>query len=95
MTARKAWEYRPQPSIFADRISNAIRLSNGDTLVNFGFRADDTSGAAVLVEAKLDGTAAWQQDLKWAGLRASRYRVYPLTTLAGEQSVEPTALPGR
>ena len=34
--AVKAWEYRYHPDIYSWRISNAFRLDNGNTLVNFG-----------------------------------------------------------
>lgn len=92
MTAGRVWEYRHQPDVFSDRISNAQRMPNGNTLVNFGYRADDPTAPALLVEARQDGTAAWAQSLKWNGTRASRYRAYPLNSLMGEVSVAPTAI---
>lgn len=92
MTARKVWEYRAEPDIEADRVSNAIRMPNGNTLVNFGFRFDDPAAPVVLVEARPDGTAAWTQSMTYPGGRISRYRVYPLESLGGEMPVEPTAV---
>ena len=68
------------------------RLPNGNTLLNFGFRADDPSEPGLLVEARPDGTAAWEQRQRWIGLRFARYRAYPLTTLAGELPTEPTPI---
>jgi hypothetical protein len=92
MTATKVWEYRHRPDVFSDRISNVLRMSNGNTLVNFGYRADDPAAPALLVEAQPDGSAAWTQALKWNGTRASRYRTHPLDSIAGEISVQPTRI---
>jgi hypothetical protein len=88
MTARKVWEYRHQPDIYSDRISNVLRLPNGNTLVNFGFQElpDDP---VVLVEARPDASIAWDLTLRLDGQRLSRYRAYPLTTIGGEVAVEP------
>lgn len=89
MTARKVWEYRRQPDLYSSRVSNVLRLPNGNTLVNFGFR-EDPSAPILLAEARPDGTAAWEQFLTLEGARASRYRAYPLASLAGEELVQPT-----
>ncbi|MBA2446546.1 MAG: aryl-sulfate sulfotransferase [Chloroflexi bacterium] len=90
MTARKVWEYRHHPDIYADRLSNVGRLPNGNTLVNFGFRADGPDEPLVLVEAGPDGTVAWELGLHVPGVRSARYRAYSWPTLAGESLVEPT-----
>ena len=37
-TAVKVWEYRPTPDIYSVGQSSAYRLSNGNTLINFGVR---------------------------------------------------------
>jgi hypothetical protein len=94
MTARKVWEFRPRQDIYADRVSNVVRLPNGNTLLNFGFRTDDPGAAVVLSEARPDGSLAWEQALKASGRRTSRYRTVPIESLAGERPVEPTALAG-
>jgi hypothetical protein len=94
MTARKVWEYRHQPDLYSSRVSNLWRLPNGSTLLNFGFR-EDPSAPILAVEARPDGTAAFEQYLTLDGTRASRYRVYPLTSLAGEQPVQPPARGGQ
>jgi hypothetical protein len=94
MTARKVWEFRPRQDIYADRVSNVVRLPNGNTLLNFGFRTDDPGAAVVLSEARPDGSLAWEQALKASGRRTSRYRTVPIASLAGERPVEPTALAG-
>lgn len=86
MTARRVWEYRHQPDILAVSQSSATRLPNGNTLVNFGNR-DFPDEPVVVVEATPDGDATWQLDVRIAGRRASSYRAYPLSSLAGETSV--------
>jgi hypothetical protein len=90
MTARKVWEYRPRPDMFAYMMSSTVRMPNGNTLVNFGFR-ETPEDPLVLVEARPDGTSAWEQSMRWKGARLSRYRAYPWTSLAGEYRVQPTA----
>jgi hypothetical protein len=95
-TARKVWEFRPGVDIYADRVSSALRLANGNTLVNFGFRARDNPGDPIVAyDARPDGSAGWEQTVSLPGQRVSRYRVYGLETIGGEQPVEPTALAKR
>ncbi len=95
MSARKVWELRLQPDVYADRVSNVVRLSDGNTFLNFGFRTDDPAAEGTLAEARPDETLHWQQSLKAAGRRTSRYRAIPVTSLAGEQPAEPTVIVGR
>lgn len=89
MTARKVWAYRHQPDILSDRISNVVRLENGNTLINFGWRVGPDE-PVVMVETRPDGTLVWEQTMRWRGLRAVRQRAYPLTSLGGELAVQPT-----
>jgi hypothetical protein len=91
MTARKVWEYRHRPDVFAASQSNAVRLDNGETLLNFGFR-EDPDDPTLLVGARPDGTAAWEARMRFQGQRTTRYRAYPLETIGGERPVEPTVL---
>lgn len=86
MTARKVWEYRHQPDIMAGSQSNVVRLSNGNTLVNFGSR-EFPDEPVILVETTPDGSLAWELELRVAGQRTTRYRVYPLDSLAGEAPI--------
>ena len=92
MTARKVWEYRHQPDVFAWNRSNIDRLPNGNTLVNFSGNAPTLDEPVVLAEARPDGTAAWTLVMKIRGQRLLRYRAHPLTSIAGEMPVEPTKL---
>jgi hypothetical protein len=91
MSARKVWEYRHQPDLYSNQLSNATRLPSGNTLVNFGFPSDP-DGPVVIVDAKPDGSAAAAMAVRVRGQRHSSYRANAFQTLAGELSVEPTRL---
>lgn len=88
MTALKTWEYRHQPDLFAGKLSSALRLENGNTLVNFGYRGEPGE-PVVLVEVLPDGTPIWEQRLVWRKVtgRTGRFRAYPVDSLAGEVSI--------
>jgi hypothetical protein len=75
--------------VVSDKVSNAVRLPNGNTLVNFGFCVGPEEPVLVF-EARPDGPAVWEQALTFKGIRAVRYRVYPWTSLTGELPVAPT-----
>ena len=94
MTARKVWEFRHNPDIYADRIGNAVRLPNGNTLVNFGFPVGP-SDPIVLSEVRPDGSVAAEVAMTERGRRTTRYRAMPYWTIGGEQTVEPTRIAGR
>ena len=91
MTARRVWEYRHDSDVYSDRLSNATRLANGNTLVSFGVQADPEA-PPVLVEVRPDGAVSWELLLRWTNKYTTRYRAYPLSSLAGETAVEPTPL---
>src|SRR5262249_32998710 len=72
-SARKVWEYRHDPDVYSDRLSNAMRLPNGNTLVNFGVQSDPEA-PPLLVETRPDGTEAWELQLRWTNRFTTRYR---------------------
>ena len=87
-TARKVWEYRPQPDLYTPRFGSAYRLSNGNTLVNFSVREPagaplpvvevDAAGAEVFRFENLPSYEPRPQD-------AARYRAYGgITAIMGE-----------
>ena len=59
-TATKVWEYRNQPDDFyGGARGNAQRLSNGNTVINWG-RAQSGSTLPVVTVVKADGTKAFE-----------------------------------
>ena len=98
-TAVKVWEYRPTPAIYAATGSSAYRLSNGNTLINFGVRATtralDTLPLTV-VEVDPDGNEVFRVDTRqWYELRPnspSRSRAYGgIESIMGETMLRPPA----
>lgn len=90
MTARKVWEYRPPNDFYAEAVSSTVRLPNGNTLLNFGFRLNEPGAPYLLAEARPDGSAAWEHWRTWRHSPLPRYRAYPVGSIAGETPVEPT-----
>ena len=66
-TAVKVWEYRPTPDIYSPRASSAYRLSNGNTLINFGVRAATRVNDALpltVVEVDAAGNEVFRVDTR-------------------------------
>ena len=98
-TAVKVWEYRPTPDIYSASQSSAYRLSNGNTLINFGVRtatrALDTLPLTV-VEVDAAGNEVFRVDTRqWYELRPRyprRYRAYGgIESIMGETMLRPPA----
>jgi hypothetical protein len=93
MTATKVWEYRHQlpdgTYKYADKVSSAQRLENGNTLVLFGTDIDPTTllvkdpQVVTLVEADASPEAGAVAVLDMQ-IGNSVYRVLPVETLFGE-----------
>ena len=77
LIAKKVWEYRPDPDVFARLRSSAFRLSNGNTFINF-----DTNPRSI-IEVAPNGTEVWKVEMSGPRLVAS-YRAYPFTSIFGE-----------
>jgi hypothetical protein len=60
----------------------------------YGLKGRGSSRPVLAVEARPDGSVAWQNWLEWDSKRTRRYRAYPRTTLGGEFRVDPTPLAG-
>lgn len=87
-TATVAWEFRPQPDIYAPVISSARRLENGNTVVGFGMAEGSLEGASgplAVFEVTPEGHVPWRLEVV-EGLRFM-YRATPLFTVAGERVV--------
>ena len=104
-TAVKVWEYRPTPDIYSAALSSAYRLSNGNTLVNFGGR-DPTrpldASPLIVVEVDAAGNEVFRVDTRRYVTRPHlqfprRYRAYGgIGSIMGETMLRPPAasLPG-
>ncbi len=98
-TAAKVWEYRPTPDVYSASQGSAYRLSNGNTLVNFGVRtatgALDTLPLTV-VEVDAAGNEVFRVDTRqWYELRPRyprRYRAYGgIESIMDETMLRPPA----
>lgn len=92
MEARKVWEYRHTPDLFAVCCSIAHRLENGNTLIVFGsnFQADPCCRVFTTVEVSPEGDMAG--DIVWEVLESdpttnAQYRIYPANSVMGETRV--------
>ena len=88
-TARIAWEFRPQPDIYAPIVSSARRLENGNTVVWFGLAAGflnpPSSGPQAVFEVTPTSKAIWR--LVVVSSLTIMYRATPLFQIAGETEV--------
>lgn len=84
-TATQKWEYRHSPKLYADLVGSAVRLSNGNTVVLFGMRGEDTpaSGPRTAVEVNDAGSVRWRLDFV-SGNPTRIYRLTPAFSLVGE-----------
>jgi len=87
MTATKIWEYRHKPSTFAVCSSVTHRLENGNTLLNFGFSAEEACCRPFyIVEADSNGEVVWEVEHRSPG-KPTQYRVYPSDDIWGEARI--------
>ena len=84
MTARKVWEYRHDPDIFAFCCSSVHRLQNGNTLMVFGVNhKPECCRPFNIVEADPAGNVVWEVEHLSPG-KIAQYRVYPSDSIMGE-----------
>ncbi len=85
MEARKVWEYRHSPDLFADCCSSVERLANGNSLLVFGSdnTVDFCCRTFTLVEADSGGNPVSVMEIKSPNLGIT-YRAYPLDSINGE-----------
>jgi len=91
MTARKVWEYRHEPDIFTAAVGRVVRLDNGNTLVNFGFganqSANDPNVVHRIVEVSRAGEVVAEIELQSFG-KAVQYRSHVIPSIAGERVIK-------
>ena len=101
-TAVKVWEYRHQPERYSRVVSSAFRLSNGHTLVNFGFNeAGPEPSPLVVVEVNRQGNEVFRLETfslheYWPDF-PGRYRAAAeMTSIMGETMLRrPAARPAQ
>ncbi|RQP22161.1 aryl-sulfate sulfotransferase [Piscinibacter terrae] len=87
-TVNTAWQYRPNPDIWATIISSARRVSNGNTVVTFGTPAGlvGATGPVSVHEVSASSALLWHMDI---GLPAgsSVFQGDPIQSIGGETEV--------
>ena len=96
MTAVKAWEFSPEPRMYAPVRSSAYRLDNGNTLINFGRSEDPAAIPIAIIEADAQGREVFRLETIDPPLAESalvtprRYRAYPgPKSIMGETMLRP------
>jgi hypothetical protein len=86
--AVQVWEYRPQPAIYAALVGSAVRLGNGNTVVNFGMSAghNGSTGPITVVEVNAAGSERWRLN-PLSGI-TRLYRATPVESLLGERPAQ-------
>ena len=93
MTATKVWEYRNTPDIFSSAVGSAVRLSDGDTVVDFGVDpVNETPSIFTVVEADPNGNPVAVITISSPG-KGDQYRAIPIDSLNGE--TEGSVSPGQ
>jgi len=93
MTATKVWEYRNVPDLFSSAVGSAVRLSNGNIVVDFGVDPV-TEGPSIytVVEAGPAGNAVASTTISSPG-KGDQNRATPIGSLNAE--TEGSVLPGQ
>ncbi len=80
LVARKVWEYRHEPDVYAPNRSSAFRLENGNTLLNF------VADPRVVVETTSDGTEIFEAQISGTRMQGS-FRTYAIDSVMGETRI--------
>ena len=93
-SAVKAWEYRPEPDIYAPAVSSAFRLNSGNTLVSFGIRdVEERRAPLVVVEADANGDEVFRVETVQIHGSPSRYRAQGgIDAIYGETMLRPPTM---
>ena len=93
-TAVKVWEYRSATHPYSSIVSSALRLDNGNTLVNFGVTPGTVFGPFTFVETSPQGNDIFRVETSrpdvTPGEYTFRYRAYAgITAIMGETMLRP------
>jgi len=84
MTATKVWEYRNAPDLFSSAVGSAVRLNNGNTIVDFGLDpVTEDPSIYTVVEADSNGNTVASTTISSPG-KGDQYRAIPIDSLNGE-----------
>jgi hypothetical protein len=85
MQARKVWEYRASPDLFSSAVGSSVRLSNGNTVVDFGVDTNtlDKPSVFTLAESDPTGKTVSVTTMSSPG-KGDQYRAIPVDSLNGE-----------
>ena len=87
-SAVKAWEYRPEPDIFAPAVSGVQRLGNGNSLINFGTREELDFMPLTFVEVDPQGNELFRvETLQFRNDRGARHLPMRFRTAGGIGSI--------
>lgn len=89
MTAKLVWEYRHDPDVFGSAAGSVQRLSNGNTLIGWGFTmptlTEVTPGERVVLELSFDPGIATYRALRfeWPPMKSAIVDISPRTINLG------------
>jgi hypothetical protein len=83
--AAREWEFRPVPAIYAALVGSAVRLPNGNTVVNFGMSAGHSDSTGPLTVMEVDGAGVERWRLTPTAGITRLYRATPVESLLGER----------
>jgi hypothetical protein len=87
MEAKRVWEYRATPDLYAPCCSSAERLENGNTVIAFGGGAGNICCRVfTLVEADPQGSSVAAIEITSLG-KGIQYRAYALDSINGESAI--------
>jgi hypothetical protein len=93
MQATKVWGYRNVPDIFSSAVGSVVRMSNGNTVVDFGIDpVNEDPSIFTVAEADPAGNPVAITTISSPG-KGDQYRAIPISSLNGE--TEGSVLPGK
>ncbi len=86
--AAKVWEYRNKPDLYSSAVGSAVRLDNGNTVLDFGVADSQNPNIYNVVEADPAGNAVAVFQISAPG-KTIQYRAIPIGSISGETPAQP------